>query len=273
MTLTIKQWIKSPKGYVIVSLMILLLIATFDYKTSSGAINCMIAVFVASLTDILCALIKKRKNYKPFGAVITGLIVAMILSTNTPWYVIVITTSISILSKYLLVFRRKQIFNPAVFGLLMSIILFHMEQSWWGAFGDLPDWTTIFLLIAGYIVVNRVNKFPMLFSFLGTYFILLTITGFFHIGDASDAFRSPFINASLFFAFFMLTDPPTSPAKDKQQVIFGVMCALVGVMIYSYFGGLTYLFTGLIIGNLFHLFKSKPSIQRNKQRNQSVHNV
>ncbi|UPM56346.1 RnfABCDGE type electron transport complex subunit D [Gottfriedia acidiceleris] len=260
--MTIKQWIKSPKGYVILSLMILLLIATIDYQTSRGAINCMIAVFVGTITDILCALILKRKNIKPYGAVITGIIVAMILSTTTAWYVIVITTFVSILSKYLIVFKRKQIFNPAVFGLLMSIILFHTEQSWWGAFGDLQGWTIIFLLMIGYIVVSRVNKFPMVFSFLGTYFMLLILTQFFHIGDASDAFRSPFINASLFFAFFMLTDPPTSPAKDKQQVIFGFICALVGVTIYSLFGGLTYLFTGLMAGNLFNLLKSKPSIQK-----------
>ncbi len=271
--MTIKQWMKSPKGYVILSLMILLLIATIYYQTSRGVINCLIAVFVATITDIFCLLILKRKNIKPYGAVITGMIVAMILSITTAWYVIVFTTIISILSKYLIVFKRKQIVNPAVFGLLMSIILFHTEQSWWGAFGDLQGWTNIFLLIAGYIVVSRVNKFPMVFSFLGTYFILLILTNLFHIGDASDAFRSPFINASLFFAFFMLTDPPTSPAKDKQQVIFGFICALVGVTIYTLFGGLTYLFTGLIVGNLFNLLKPKPSIQKVKQRNQTFHKV
>ncbi|MEE6450885.1 RnfABCDGE type electron transport complex subunit D [Gottfriedia acidiceleris] len=271
--MTIKQWMKSPKGYVMLSLMILLLIASIDYQTSRGAINCMIAVFVASITDILCMVILKRKNIKPFGAVITGMIVAMILSTTTAWYVIVFTTIISILSKYLIVFKRKQLVNPAVFGLLMSIILFHTEQSWWGAFGDLQGWSNIFLIIVGYIVVSRVNKFPMVFSFLGTYFILLILTNLFHIGDASDSFRSPFINASLFFAFFMLTDPPTSPAKDKQQVFFGFICALVGVSIYTLFGGLTYLFTGLMVGNIFHLLKTKPSIQKGKQRNQSFHNV
>jgi|GEM_PF-5563137 len=104
--MTIKQWVKSPKGYVILSLMILLLIATIDYQTSRGVINCLIAVFVATITDILCLLILKRKNIRPYGAVITGMIVAMILSITTAWYVIVFTTIISILSKYLIVFKR-----------------------------------------------------------------------------------------------------------------------------------------------------------------------
>lgn len=44
--------------------------------------------------------------------------------------------------------------------------------------------------------------------------------GILHAGDASDALRSPFINATLFLALFMLTDPPTTPAKVKGQTHF-----------------------------------------------------
>ncbi|MGO4273620.1 RnfABCDGE type electron transport complex subunit D, partial [Paenibacillus sp. TAF58] len=152
---------------------------------------------------------------------------------------------------------KKPIFNPAALGLFLSILFFQTGQSWWGAFGDLPTWTVAFLLIGGYIVTNRVNKFPQVFSFLGSYFFLLLMMGIIHVGDATDALRSPFINATLFFALFMLTDPPTSPAKNKDQVIFGILSAAVGAVIYGIFGGLMYLFIGLLIGNLYHLLVPK----------------
>ncbi|WP_256217312.1 hypothetical protein [Paenibacillus sp. OV219] len=58
--------------------------------------------------------------------------------------------------------------NPAAFGLLVSVIAFHTEQSWWGAFGDLPAWSALLLFVGGYLVTDRVRKFPQVFAFFGT---------------------------------------------------------------------------------------------------------
>ena len=175
--MTAYQWIKTPKGYVVVSLVAFLLTAAVWSLDIRGIYNGIIAVGVSSAMDILCSLITKKKRMMPDGAVITGLIIALILSTTSSWYIVAATSIIAILSKHLLVHKKKPIFNPAAFGLLLSILFFRTGQSWWGAFGDLPTWTVVFLLIGGYMVTNRVNKFPQVFSFLGTYFILLFIMG------------------------------------------------------------------------------------------------
>ena len=47
----------------------------------------------------------------------------------------------------------------------------------------------------------------------------------------------------------MLTDPPTSPAKVKDQIFFGILTAAVGSIVNGYFGGLMYIFIGLLVGN------------------------
>jgi Na+-translocating ferredoxin:NAD+ oxidoreductase RnfD subunit len=256
---------KSPKAYVVIAMTAYLLIASIGLQDLKGIINGIVAVGVSLAADIVCCLIEKRKRIVPDGAVITGLIITLILSTTTAWYIVAATAAISILSKHLLVFKKKPIFNPAAFGLLLSILIFRTEQSWWGAFGDLPAWTVIFLLIGGYAVTNRVNKYPLVFSFVGTFFVLLFLMGHFHIGDASDALRPPFINAALFFGLFMLTDPPTSPAKYKNQIMFGILAALTGTVVYGFFGGLMYLFIGLFIGNLYHLFQTRSSSNASKK--------
>ncbi|MCD9022001.1 RnfABCDGE type electron transport complex subunit D [Cohnella silvisoli] len=260
--MTANQWIKSPKGYVAIAIVAYLLIASIGSQDMMGIINGIVAVGVSVVVDIICSRIEKRKRIMPDGAVITGLIISLILSTTTSWPIVAATAAISILSKHLLVHKKKPIFNPAALGLLLSILFFQTEQSWWGAFGDLPVWTVTFLLIGGYAVTNRVNKYPQVFSFLGTFFILLFFMGHFNVGDASDALRPPFINAALFFGFFMLTDPPTSPAKVKGQIFFGILAAVAGAVVYGLFGGLMYLFIGLLIGNLFHLLKTRSSSQR-----------
>ncbi|WP_246294495.1 RnfABCDGE type electron transport complex subunit D [Paenibacillus planticolens] len=258
------RWIKTPKGYVIISMVAFLFIAAIWSQDIKGIVNGLIAVGVCSAIDILCSRIAKKKRALPDGAVITGLIIALILSTAASWYIVAATSLMAILSKYLLVQNKKPIFNPAAFGLLLSILFFRTGQSWWGAFGDLPAWSVVFLLIGGYMVTNRVNKFPQVFSFLGTYFILLFVMGILNIGDAADALRPPFINASLFFALFMLTDPPTSPAKDKDQVIFGILSAVVGAVVYGCFGGLMYLFIGLLVGNLYQFLKPRSDKQQKR---------
>lgn len=237
-----------------------LFIAAIGSLDIKGITNGIIAVGVSAAVDILCSLSAKRKRITPDGAVITGLIIALILSTTTSWYIVAATCIMAILSKHLLVYKKKPVFNPAAFGLLLSVLLLRTGQSWWGAFGDLPAWTVAFVLIGGYLITNRVHKFPQVFSFLGTYFVLLLVMGIMNVGDASSALRSPFINASLFFALFMLTDPPTSPAKDRDQVIFGILSAVVAATVYGFFGGLSYLFIGLLVGNLYRLLKSRPTL-------------
>jgi Na+-translocating ferredoxin:NAD+ oxidoreductase RnfD subunit len=252
---------QTPKGNVIIALVCFLFLASIWSLDLKGIYNGIIAVVISTAVDMVCSRIAKRKRNLPDGAVVTGLIIALILSTNSAWYMVAAASMLAILSKHLLVYHKKPVFNPAAFGLLLSLILFQTEQSWWGAFGDLPAWLMVCLLAGGYIVTNRVNKFPLVFSFLGTYFILLLILGILNVGDATDALRSPFINASLFFALFMITDPPTSPAKYKDQIIFGILIAIAAAVVYGLFGGLMYFFIGLLTGNLYHFLRKRQSLQ------------
>ncbi|OAS15899.1 RnfABCDGE type electron transport complex subunit D [Paenibacillus oryzisoli] len=249
-------WHKKPKSYVIICLVAFLVIAEVLSSDIKGIYNVSIAMVIAVGMDWICFLLGKRKKWLADGAIITGIIIGLILSTTTSWYLVAITAIMAILSKHLIVFKKKPVFNPAAFGLLLTILFFQTGQSWWGAFGDLPFWTIGFLLLGGYLVTNRVNKFPQVFAFLSVYFLLLLLMGLMHVEEAADAFRPPFINASLFFALFMLTDPPTSPVSNKDQVIFGLLSALVGVVIYGVFGGLTYLFIGLLVSNTYHVVRS-----------------
>ncbi|MBB6674451.1 RnfABCDGE type electron transport complex subunit D [Cohnella nanjingensis] len=262
--MTLRQWFKSPKGYVAIAMAAYLLIASAWSQDIKGMINGLIAVGAALVVDVICCLIEKRKRILPDGAVITGLIIALVLGTTTSWPIVAGTAAISILSKHLLVHRKKPVFNPAAFGLMLSIPIFHAGQSWWGAFGDLPAWGVALILIGGYIVTDRVHKFPQIFSFFGFFFLALFLMGHYSVGDAADALRPPFINAALFFGFFMLTDLPTSPAKVIDQIVFGILAAAAGAAVYGAFGGLMYLFIGLLLANLYHLLKIRLTINASK---------
>ncbi len=55
---------------------------------------------------------------------------------------------------------------------------------------------------------------PLVLTFLGTYFLLFTVTAFVSNPQwVAEIFRAPDLQAALYFSFIILTDPPTSPAK------------------------------------------------------------
>jgi enediyne biosynthesis protein E5 len=248
------SFLRTPKGYVLLVIILLSGIAALGSKDFSGFTHIGIAVSTTVLLDLLFAMGQNRHRIFPDGAVITGLIIGVVLSPAAHWYVTVLAAALAMGSKHILKIKRKPIFNPAAFGLGAASFL-SAGQSWWGALPELPAWCIVFMLVGGFVVTKRINKFPQVFVFLGVYFIALLFMALFNIGDAFDALRTPYVNAALFLAFFMLTDPPTSPAKYKSQIIFGIITAVIALFVYVKFGWLGYLLIGLLTANLWSAIK------------------
>ena len=135
---------------------------------------------------------------------------------------VAITSVAAILSKYIFRSRSANVFNPAALAIIASFYVFHTGQSWWGALTEVPLPSQLVLVAAGVFITDRVNKMPLVLSFLGTYFLLFTVTAF--VSDprwVSEIYRPPDLEAAVYFAFIILTDPPTSPAKYPDQIVCG----------------------------------------------------
>ncbi len=250
------KFLKTPKGYVTAVLAGLTLVGALRPQDHAGLLNAAVAVITALILDGAMMKLQKRALRLSDGGVITALIVTDTLGHATPLPVIMATTAVALLSKHVLRDGRKPIFNPAAFGLLFAILAFtHTGQSWWGSLALLPAWFVSILIAGGLLVTLRANKFPQVAAFLGTYFLLLLAMAILHIGLPSDtpgdALRPPFVNTALYLAFFMLTDPPTSPAPYRRQVLFGAIAAAVSTAIFATEGGLAYLPAGLLTANLW----------------------
>jgi len=245
----------TPKNYVLIVLLIITAVAGTNSADTKGILNTGVAMMTAILFDGIIFKLKSRKKLFSDGGAITGLIVALVLGSSTPWHIVAETTFIAIASKHLFRINKKPIFNPAALGLLVAIFLFSSLQSWWGAFTELPVWSVVFFLLVGYLVTWRVNKFPQVLAFLGGYFVLLLAMGYLGVGQAGNALRTPFVNSALFLAFFMVTDPPTSPGKYKDQIWFGLITATVSLIIYLLFDSMSYLLIGLLVANVWNALR------------------
>jgi Na+-translocating ferredoxin:NAD+ oxidoreductase RnfD subunit len=247
---TLGRFFRTPKGVALIVLVLLAVVAGAGKGLALVAPGVASAVLAGMLVDApILRAIKKRWTF-PSGALLTGLIVAMVLSPYQAWYVAAVTSVVGVLSKYLVRFHTANVFNPAALALVSTFYVFHTGQSWWGALPELPPVAVSLLLVTGAFICYRVNKIPAALAFLGAYYLLATVTAF--VGEpktVAELYRAPDVHAALYFAFFMVTDPPTSPPKAREQIVFGIITAAASYAVFELIGAAYFLLAGLLVAN------------------------
>jgi Na+-translocating ferredoxin:NAD+ oxidoreductase RnfD subunit len=250
------RFLKTPKGLVTIVLAILVAAAVTTPVASRIWTGIAAAVLAAVVIDLPILRWREGAWELPSGAWLTGLFVATVLSPFEPWWVPAVVSAAGILSKYIARTRSANIFNPAALALVLSYYAFESGHSWWGALPDAGPWGVALVAATGIFITDRVNKLPLVLAFLGVYFSLFTLAAF--AGDPRDVveiFREPDTNMALFFAFFILTDPPTSPVKYGDQVFFGVIVAVASFAIFETTGAVHYLLSAVLVGNAWEAWR------------------
>jgi enediyne biosynthesis protein E5 len=247
---------------VIVVLAILTTIAAWGAGIALVAPGIAAAVGVAMLIDAPIIRMREGKWKFPDGALLTGLIVAMILSPHEPWRVTAITAAVGVVSKYLFRARKANVFNPAALALVATFYVFDTAQSWWGALPEVAPAALVLLFVTGLFITQLVNKMPVVLAFLGSYYLLFTITAFgASPARVAELYRAPDLHAALFFAFFMVTDPPTSPPRHRDQLVYGVIVAVVSYAVFEAIGAAYFLLAGLLVANVWEAWRrSRPRV-------------
>lgn len=250
------RFFRTPKGLVLIILAILVALAAPNEGIALVVPGLISAVTVAGLIDAVMLRTRNNTWEFPDGAVLTGLFVAMVLSPQQPWYVAACTSAVAIVSKHIFRTRSANVFNPAALALVATFYLFNTGQNWWGALPEITPLALVVLFITGAFIADRVNKIPLVLIFLGSYFLLFTLAAFF--GDprkSAEIFRPPDLHAALFFAFFILTDPPTSPVKYPDQLLCGVIVAVASFAVFEVVGAAYYLLAGVLVGNIWEAWR------------------
>jgi enediyne biosynthesis protein E5 len=262
----VRRFSSTPKGLLIIGLAVLVLLSAQPREgLSIVAPGLAAAILVAGVID---AVILRKKNGAwvfPDGAVLTGLFIAMLLSPHQPSHVAAVASAVAVLSKYIFRSRWANVFNPAALALIAVFYIFAATQNWWGAMAELPPVGLIPLFVIGVFIADRVNKMPMVVAFLAAYYFVFTVTAF--LGNpqrVAEIFRAPDLHASLFFAFFILTDPPTSPVRYNDQVTYSLIVALSAYLFFEVIGAVYYLLAGVLVGNVWEAWRRWYSFSRRK---------
>jgi Na+-translocating ferredoxin:NAD+ oxidoreductase RnfD subunit len=219
------------------------------------------ACAVAAAIDALILRARRGAWEYPSGAVLTGMIIAMVLSPREPWYVAAGAAALAVVSKYIVRTRSANVFNPAALALVAAAHVVGAGQSWWGALPDTSPIAWIALCATGVFISERVNKIPLVLAFFGVYFVLFTGTAFAgQSRQVAEIYRTPDLQAALYFAFFILTDPPTSPVRHGKQIACGALVAIASYVFFEMIGAADYLLAGVLVGNVWEAWnRNRPS--------------
>lgn len=244
-----------------VTIAVLLVVAIDSSITFGSPINLIVAVLTASILDIaIKKLWLKRKPTMPLSAIITGLIIGSV-SLSVPVTGVLIATILAIVSKFVIRLKGLHIFNPAVFGVVVSRLLTvghgsaaisHGAQAVEGfaVGGFVVSLVFVPLLIfASYTA----RKLWISIPFLIISALLFYFTGLASLNPLNIQNSIMFLEVlPWYFAFIIVSEPKTSPYVKKEQVVFGIGIAVISVLIQLLSGSHVGALMAILLGNLIY---------------------
>lgn len=201
---------------------------------------------------VFARVIHGKANHE--SAIITGLILALIVGPVSFSERIVFLSFLALAamaSKYVFVWRKKHIFNPAGFAVLAAAVFFGQGASWWvGSFFLLPA-----VFFFGLVLLQKIGRWFLAGSFLAAYLsvmVVINASAFSSVADvAGFLWGIVAFTPLLFFMFVMLPEPQTSPKRKKPRIWYGVFTAVTLAGLQTYVPVPYTLEFALIIGNVF----------------------
>jgi Na+-transporting NADH:ubiquinone oxidoreductase subunit NqrB len=227
------SWRPDPRYYQIAVLSLLLSYGVFALDFGIHCYNAVAILVTAQCVQLLAMRWAGLPKFDPLSAVITALSLTLLLRTDLIALAIV-AAAIAIGSKFLLRFRGKHIFNPA--NVALVTLMFASDRAWvssgqWGSAAIVA----FALACLGFVVLTRAKRAETTFVFLLAFAALLLGRALW-LGDPLSIPLHQLQNgALLIFAFFMISDPKTSPNTRLGRSIYGALVAGVAYTIQFVF--------------------------------------
>lgn len=222
-----QNWDKRYFKYVPpIFLSLIVLAGQFSFAILDDYVNILAAIFAALITEIVLArfVLGTWKNLS--SAYITGISVGILIRSTFIWPYI-IASVLSIMSKYVLRYKGRHLWNPSNFGISWMFMFAPFNVAGlsiqWGN-NILP---LIVIWVLGLFIVNRAKRLHVTVTYVAS-FILLAYIRSMITGDNFLAEISPLTGPMYqLFIFFMITDPATSVSGRKGRIWVAFLVALV----------------------------------------------
>ena len=224
-SIVLHAWpLQDPRVYQIAALAGLFGYGVIWLDCTVSGVQTVVLLATVLLTQALCTRLWQLPTYDPRSALISGLSLCLLLRTNA-LSLAILTAIITIVSKFVIRWRGKHLFNPTNFGLVAMML--GTGQVWvspgqWGS----AAFFAFFMACCGGLVVYRAARSDVTYAFLA-FHIALRFGRALWLGDPFSIPLHQFQNGALvLFAFFMISDPKTTPDTRLGRILFAGLVAL-----------------------------------------------
>ena len=191
--------------------------------------NALAIVATALLVQFAGTRIARLPAFDPKSPMITALSLTLLLRTDFVLLAMA-AAAIAIGSKFLVRFNGKHMFNPANVAIVSMMLL---SDRVWISTGQWGNAAIVAFTLAclGFVVLTRAKRAETSITFLIAYAALLTGRAIW-LGDPLEIPLHHIQNgALLIFAFFMISDPKTTPNTAIGRIIYGSLVASIAFVI------------------------------------------
>ena len=239
-----------PRSWQILSLSTLLLFGVGWLGFDQALENVALVLATALATQWAGTRLTSGVKFDPLSPLITALSLSLLLRTSSPAW-LAVAAVLAIGSKFVIRFDGKHIFNPANFAI--ALLLLCSDCAWispsqWGS----KTWGAFFFASLAGLVLSKAKRADTALAFLGAY-VLILVARALYLGDPwAIPMKQMQSGALLLFAFFMITDPKTTPDRRAARIAFAVFVACLGAWLQFWH----YLAPGL----MYALFFASPLV-------------
>ncbi|MEL7185257.1 MAG: RnfABCDGE type electron transport complex subunit D [Pseudomonadota bacterium] len=221
--------LRDPRYYQITVLGMLLTYGIFGLDFGIRWQNAVTIFATAQLVQYLGTRLAGLPKFDPLSAVITSLSLTLLLRTDL-FVLAAVAATLAIGSKFLLRYNDKHIFNPANFALVTLMLL---SDSAWVSSGQWGNATLVAFGLAclGSIVLTRAKRAETTIAFILVYGALVFGRALYLDDPLSIPLHQVQNGALLIFAFFMISDPRTTPNTPLGRTLFATLVAVIAFTI------------------------------------------
>ncbi len=214
-----------PRLFQIATLCGLLVVAMLVYQTGASLAQ-LCCTFGGAVLTQACAARISRTMFDWRSPAVTALSLTLLLRSHDPaiW---ALSGTLGVGSKFAVRWGGKHLFNPAccaIVTLLMCGAPVWVSPGQWGALA----WGAAALICAATLVLSRARRLDTACAFLTGWGALLAA----RCVSLGDPWTIPLhqmqSGALLVFAFFMVTDPRSTPDARAGRIVFALAVAAVG---------------------------------------------
>ena len=228
-----------------------------DFRLSIAQI--LVCLAVGALIEFFVSFFKDKVIMWPASGLLTGNSTAFILrvpgTLHGQWWslhgiwIFIGVVAISMASKYLIRRHGKHIFNPSNLGLVLAFVALgprytEPQDLWWISMGQWMIVTYAILIIGGLLIGWELKLLGLQLGFMVGFAVFVAIAlapvpdhclvASWHATAICGQSLWQILVTSpevLIFALFMVPDPKTVPEGQAARVVFGVVVALLSVLL------------------------------------------